>query len=146
MKRAGRASALTIVALVAVVAVMGVLVWSFLGVSPRTVASEFMTALATGDGDKLTELTYMENTTPEEIRKKWDFSLSAGKHYLFIWKIVGDNQPDDESASIRLDITRNYASPVAYAEKYDLLLVKRPEGWKVDVRSIKPTMYPALPR
>lgn len=146
MKIAGRASLLTIGAVVSVLAASVLLVWSFMTVSPKTVGSQFMSALAAGDAKALTNLSYLEKTSPDEIQKQWEFATgTAAKHYLFYWKIVKANEPDASNASVSVMITRDYTSLASYPEKYDIPLIKQDGKWLVDVRAIDRSMYPAMP-
>jgi hypothetical protein len=117
----------------------------FTGQSPRGVAGEFMTALAKGDVDKLTELSLVETRPKEEIHKEWERSIQYGRNYLFFWSITGLKQ-DADGATVRLDITKNPLSPSAYPEHYELQMVKTKEGWKVDVPQIARDMFPYLPQ
>lgn len=145
MKQSGRASLLTILALVAVVIVIGLL--AFARESSASIAARFMDALSAGDSKVLSEMTYLGDDTPEELRKQWDFAVNtAGKHYVFVYRIVGSNQPSEDSANVRVQVVRNAYRSGAYEEAYTIPLVKVGDEWKVDVKGISREMYPGLPR
>ena len=104
-----------------------------------------MSALAAGDVDPLNEITYMPGADKKEIREKWVYATEvAGKYYYFKWRIKGDQQSDDRTASVRVEVEKNQQG---YGDDYGLDIRKDEDGaWKVDVRSISREMYPGLPR
>jgi len=145
MKRNGRANLLLILAAVGIVAILGLLLFS--KGTPSQAASEFLVALAKGDVKKLTDLSFMDGDTPEEIEKKWTYTTQVvGPHYRFVWKMVGESVVDPQTASVRLQFVRNALSPSAYEENFALPMVNKDGKWKVDVRAISREMYPGLPR
>ena len=135
-------------------ALFGVAAFALIGVgfyfaaeSVGTVGSNFMDALARGDAAKLTELSYMDKLSKPEIRKKWDFTVTkAAPYYRFAWRVASANATAENTAYVRLQVQRNVDGGGAYDEKFELPLVKTPEGWKVDVRAISRDLYPGLPR
>jgi hypothetical protein len=146
MRQRGRAS---IVIVAGIVSVLLVAVLFFLSKeSPSASGAQFMDALASGNINKLAEFSYMENSTKEQMRQKWQrtFDLAA-KHYSFAWRIVGDRTMDDEHATVTMMFVKDAAiNPDAYEEKYELPMVKIGNDWKVDVRRIPREMFPRLPR
>lgn len=115
--------------------------------SVTTVGSQFMDALARGDVEKLTEMSYMSDLPKEEIRKRWDFTVNkAAPYYRFTWRVAGGDETEKDSGNVRLKVQRNVDSGSSYEESFQLPLIKTAEGWKVDVRSISRDMYPGLPR
>jgi hypothetical protein len=145
MKQSGRASILTIAAVVSVLLVLGML---FLGKeSVTSVGDRFLQALYRGDVDTLTKMSYLGNDTEDQMRKKWDFAVNhAGKYYLFAYRITGGRQLSEDSAQVTLQYVKDAANPASYEEKYEIPLVKVGNEWKVDVKGMNRTMYPALPR
>lgn len=144
-RNAGRISPLTVFG-VAAVALVGVGLF-VAQESVTTVGSKFMDALARGDVDRLTEMSYMSDLPKEEIRKRWEFAVhTAAPYYRFTWAIAGATETADGGGSIRLKVTRNIDAGGGYEENFQLPLVKTKEGWKVDIRSISREMYPGLPR
>ncbi|AIE86150.1 hypothetical protein [Fimbriimonas ginsengisoli] len=139
---------MSLVGLLAVFALAIVIAVFFFGrESLTTVGARFMNALAHGDVDTLTKMSYVGNKPPEEMRKDWEFAVNtAGKYYNFSWKITSSAQADATNASIRLQVIRNLTNPGSYEENYQLPLIKVGDEWKVDVRGINREMYPALPR
>jgi hypothetical protein len=114
---------------------------------PDTVAVKFLNALGTGNVDELTRLSYMDKVPPEEIRKKWDFTVHvAGPYYRFRYVITSGVMNDAETAAVRLDFYRNALSSQTYSDQYELPLVKIGNQWKVDVRGLNREMYPGLPK
>jgi len=144
MKRAGKAHWLVIAGLASLVVVAAL--FAFGRDSAGDAAHDFMSALAKGDVDKLTELSYYPGASKDELKKKWDFTVhKAGKYYRFLGRIVNVTQTDNENAAAVMQITRN-ADGGGYEEKFQLPLVKEGDEWKVDVRAISRSMYPGLPR
>jgi hypothetical protein len=123
MKLAGRVSVLAVLAIFAVIVGGAVIVLLTTGESPESAATSFLSALAKGDINELTNLSYMANQSPEEVKKKWDFAENvAGPYYRFAYRVTGSNQADANDA------------------------VKVGDKWKVDVRSVNIELFPALPR
>jgi len=116
--------------------------------SPTSVAGDFMVALAEGNSEKLTDMTYMDGVPKEEIRKKWDFATKeAGPHYRFIWLLGSESISGPDHASVSMKMVRNAGTdPMTYEEKFELPMVKVKGTWLVDVAAIQRDMYPALPR
>jgi hypothetical protein len=141
-KRSGRISFVAVAAVFAV----GLLILLFFsaGASPRTAAVEFMSALAQGDPDKLTDLTLIQDRTKEDIHKQWQDALKYGKHYRFYWEI-GAIKTDGDTATARIDVTKTPTAD-SYADKYELILKKVNGAWKVDVAQIARDMFPYLPQ
>ena len=145
-KQAGRASVLTILVVAAVLLGGIVMLFARVGDSPETAAQNFMTALAKGDLDSLTKLSFLENQTPEQIRKQWDFAENtAGKYYRFTYAISGSSQPDPTDATVSMQFEKNAGDPAAYPEAVTIPLVKVGQEWKVDVAAMDRTLFPALP-
>ena len=145
MRRSGRVSLVTVIALMAIA--MVVVVLAFARVSVSTIGSQFMDALARSDVDTLTKMTYLGNETPEQIHKQWEYTTQVpGKNYNFNWRVVGDSQPSETSATVRVMVTRNLGNNGNYEENFALPLIKIGETWKVDVGGISHEMYPGLPR
>ncbi len=142
-RQSGRISFLAIAGLLSVMLV-GVL-FAFNGTSPRTAAAEFMSALAKGDVDKLTDLSIVHDKGRDEIRKEWSDAIKYSRSYFFLWQIVAVSQEKD-AATVRLDVTVNPISPSAYPEHKELSLQRVGSTWKVDVPLITRDMYPYLPQ
>lgn len=144
MKRSGRASLVVVVAVALVAAV--VVLFMMAGESPSGVASKFLTSLAKGDLKTVSELSYMEGLSQEQIRQKWDETYSVTKHWLFAFAIADSSEQDERNATVRLKWVKSAMNPSAYEEKYELPLIKVDGKWKVDVRGMSREMYPSLPR
>ena len=115
--------------------------------SPANAAGEFMDALVRGDSAKLTELSYMQRDSKEDIRKKWDYVFeTVAKHYRFQWMPVSSKELSDDSAAVVFFVEKDVGSPSAYAQKFELPMVKQDGKWLVDVRGISREMFPGLPR
>jgi hypothetical protein len=145
MKQSGRVNLLLLGAIVCI-AVLG-----FVFLSGResvtTVGSRFMSALAKGDVDTLTKMSYIDGESPDHIRKEWDFAVNeVAKHYRFTWRITSARETGKESAAVSMQVARNADSGGAYEEKFELPLQKVDGDWKVDVTNISRDMYPGLPR
>lgn len=144
MHRSGKAHWLTIVGILSIV-LIGVLAL-FSRDSPAATAGSFMDALGDGDLDKLVDLSYMPGDTPDQVRKKWAFTLDAGKYYRFTYRITHVAQSDEKTGAATMQVVRNAIAGSSYEEKYQLPLVKVDGKWKVDANSISRGLYPALPR
>lgn len=115
--------------------------------SLSTVGTRFMTALGRGDVDTLTNMTYLGNSSKEEVRKQWDFAVNvAGKYYNFKYRITSAAANDEKSGAVNMQVIKNSEQPGSYEEVFQLPLVKVNDEWKVDVKGISREMYPALPR
>lgn len=145
VRNAGRISPLALFGVVAV-ALIGA-GFFFVQQSVATVGSQFMDALARGDVNKLTEMSYMADLPKEEIRKRWDFTVNkAAPYYRFTWAITDSGETAGNAGYVRLNVTRNAGTPGGYDEPFELPLLKIDGQWKVDVRAISRDMYPGLPR
>lgn len=148
-RRSGKVSLLAL----AFIAIIGMIIASFAFAKEDAgaVGAQFMDALARHDVEKLVELSYIESTDPakieeekKDLRAQWDFSVNvAGKHYPFFWTITGANNATETHSSVVVQI--NKGGPNGYDEKYELPLEKVNNKWKVDVKAISKTMFPALP-
>ncbi|HVT12352.1 MAG TPA: hypothetical protein VHE55_08795 [Fimbriimonadaceae bacterium] len=127
------------------IALVGVL-FLFSGQSPRTVAADFLSALAKGDVAKLTELSSVNGKPKDEIRKEWEECIKYGRTYLFGWDITGFQQNKDGTAIVRIDVTENPGSPMSYPAHKELQMVKVDGSWKVDVPQISRDAFPYLPQ
>jgi hypothetical protein len=112
-----------------------------------SIGGRFMSALARGDVNTLTDLTYLGKRPKEEIRKDWEFATgTAGKYYNFTYRITSAQQADENNATVTMMVERDIDSGTSYEEKRELPLVKVGNEWKVDVANISRDVYPALPR
>jgi hypothetical protein len=145
MNRAGKAHWLTVAGIASVLVVAGL--FMFGKDDAGETASAFMTALAKGDVDKLTQLSYYEGTSKEVLRKRWEFTVKrAAPHFMFIWRISAVTHMDEDDAVATLQVIRNAETGQGFEEKFQLPLLKANDEWKVDIRAISRNMYPGLPR
>jgi hypothetical protein len=144
MRRAGRVSPLILLVILGVVVLVVVL---FMGQeSPSAAGSRFMSALAKGDPEALAKNSFVSGKSQEELLESWKFATGvAGKHYMFRWKISSSRVVDDRSATVRMQVEKNFG-PGSYEENFDLPLEKVDGKWKVDAGGISREMYPGLPR
>jgi hypothetical protein len=120
---------------------------------PEHSAANFMDALARHDVKRLVESSYIGETDPTKIesRKKqlqeeWDFAVNtAGKHFLFIWRISATTKASDTRASVSLQVNRGPEAG-GYDEKFELPMEMEGGDWKVDVGAMSSDMFPGLPR
>lgn len=143
-KRSGRISLVAIAGIVSVA--MVAVLFLFSGQSPRGAAAEFLSALSSGDVNKLTELSSVGSKSKEEIHKEWEESIKYGRTYLFLWDITGFQQDKDNTAIVRIDVTENPGSPASYPQHKELQLIKVDGVWKVDVPQISRDAFPYLPQ
>lgn len=143
MKQNGRVHWIGLVALVGIVGLFVLIAFS--GVSPVSVAGDFMTALAKGDTNKLTELTYQGQKSKDQIQKQWEFTVNkAAPYYRFTWQMKDEHLMSDKEATVQLDLYRNLG-PASYPEHFELPMQKVDGKWKVRVESINREMFPFLP-
>jgi hypothetical protein len=145
MKQSGRASFVTVLFVAAVLLVVALLAFSRESIA--TIGGRFMTALEAGDVDTLTKMSYLGNESQADMRRQWEFSVNtAGKYYLFSYRIVASRQMDASNASVTMQVLRESNKEGSYEEKFELPLVKVDNDWKVDVKGVSRELYPALPR
>ncbi len=144
MKVRGRASLLLILCVAAALLVVGVLLFSKEGVT--TSATRFMSALAQGDVKTLSDNSFMDGVSKEDLTKRWEKTVKVGEHYMFRWHILSEAQSDDNNASVRVAVMRNANSESSYDENFGLALVKKDGKWLIDVKQLSRQMYPGLPR
>lgn len=143
MLRSGKAHWITIFGILGVIALIAIFLIS--GESPTGVANRFLVALAKGDVDTLTDLSYYEGSK-ETLREKWKYATQvSGPYYRFAWTITTTKQPDDKSAAVRTSMFRGFG-PGSFGENFDIPLVKVDGKWKVDVHAISRGLFPGLPR
>jgi hypothetical protein len=132
-------------AVVALGLVAFVAIFSREGLTPT--ANRFMDALAVGDIDKLTSLSYLGGKSEAQMRKEWQFATQvAGKHYNFMWHINSEQQDSPTAGSVKIIVQRNFGKPGTYDENFALPMVNVNGHWKVDPTGISNEMYPGLPR
>lgn len=145
MRERGGASIITIAGIVSVLLVVAI--FFFTKPTPAAAGGEFMDALVRGDTATLTELSYMQKDTPEEIRKKWDYVFeNVAKHYRFQWAPVNSKLLSDDRGTVVILVEKDFGTPGSYPQKFELPMVMENGEWKVDVRSISREMFPGLPR
>jgi hypothetical protein len=142
-KRSGRISFVALGGIFSLALVAILLLSS--GQSPRSAAAMFMTALAQGNVDKLTDLSIIHDKPKEAIHKEWEETVKYSRGYYFYWSIEAYTQSGD-SATVRVDRTEHLESQAPYPEHFELQLVKTKDGWKVDVPQIARPMFPFLPQ
>ena len=144
MKRRGRANWLVIAGLAGLV--MMVVIYILGRESASSVAQRFMLALAAGDAEKLTDLSYCKDIPKQDMQKKWDYAVhTAGPYYRFTWAITGEVETSGDSAAVKMMLTRAVNTQSSFEEPYDIPMVKTSDGWKVDVLGLNRKVFPALP-
>ena len=145
MRRSGRASPLLIVT---VAFVVGLVVMTLtVSESPSSVARRFMAALAVGDAETLTDLTYLEDATREEMLAKWEYTTGVvGPYFPFRYEIKGETRPSDDQAIVWMLYTANAGMSGSYPDRFELELHSTDDGWKINVFALSRKMYPGLPR
>ena len=147
MKKSGRISFVLLAVIVAAIAAIVVFVLVSSEESPETVGSNFLRALAKGDLDTLTKLSYMDKTSDADIHKKWDYTINtAGPYFRFIYRVKGSSRVSSDSGAVIVSWTKDVQNPTAYAIDYEIPMLKIDHHWKVDVRSLNRDMFPGLPQ
>lgn len=144
MKRAGRASWLSIAGIFGLLVIVVLFIMS--GESSQAAATRFMNALGKGDITTLTAMSDMPGTSQEEIRDAWKRTTTIGKHYIFTYKINSTLDANDQTSMVRMMVVRNADREGGYEEKFELPLVKKDGKWKVEVMGLDRRLYPGLPR
>jgi hypothetical protein len=115
--------------------------------SPRTAANRFLTALARGEAEELTNLSYFEPPRDAAtVRGLWAKTLDRGAYFRFVWRIRGTTELPNDRATVAIQYVRDAGTRFAYEENFSLDMVRDQGRWKVDVLSLSREMYPALPR
>ncbi|MEQ1822999.1 MAG: hypothetical protein ABL949_10845 [Fimbriimonadaceae bacterium] len=143
LKRAGRASIVTIIATVCVLACVGVVMFSNSDQGPETTVNRFMSALAEVDAKKLAKLSFIDGADEGDIEKKWTECLDNTKYFQFRWAFDGTESPSAETVTARIKMQQAGESE---ANLNRIPLVKVKDEWKVDVGAINRSFYPSLPR
>jgi hypothetical protein len=145
VKQSGRIALLLLLPLAVVV------IWLFVVLTappnPGDKATEFMQALAKGDVDRLTEMSYMPGLERDEIRKRWEYTTQVvGPHYGFIFRLQNHRMTAENEAAVRFEVYRDIYAGTTYAEPFEIPMIRVNDEWLVDVRSINRDFYPGLPR
>jgi len=133
-----------------VIGVIGIvvipIVLFLLGQSPEAAAKEFMTALGTGDVDKLTEMTYLPD--PEsDIKEQWKTTFETSAHnYVFGWQFGTTQKDDPDRAVVRVIITEFRGPETHENDQSNIPMIRKDGKWLVDIRSLSRTFFPGLPR
>ena len=145
MLRSGRVSPVMVVV---VVFVVGLIVVALTAEdSASTVAGRFMAALAIGDAEALTDLSYLKDYSREEMLEKWEYTTGVvGPYYPFSYEIKGESHPSDDQAIVWMMYTPNRGMQGSFPERYELELHSTEDGWRVDVFAMSRDMFPGLPR
>lgn len=145
MRTAGRGNWI-LISLVSITLVIVGLV-AFSGESATAASDRFLVALAKGDAETLTDMSYFTPERPrEEVLKEWKKTLDIARYYRFAWMTKSSSSPGPGRAAVKLEFTRDATQGSAYSEGFSIDLVQVKGKWLVDVRSLSREMYPALPR
>lgn len=117
----------------------------FTGDTPTNAATEFMTALANADAKTLAKRSVIHDQTEEQRLKTWEDTLKYSRTFTFHWTL-GPIRDDGNTAAVKLDYTKEPLNPNSYVEHFELFLVKKSDGWKVDPTQLSREMYPYLPQ
>lgn len=117
-----------------------------LGQSPEAAAKEFMTALAAGDVNKLTEMTYLPEPE-EDINTQWQRTFeTTAPNYVFGWELGTTEKDGADRAVVKVTIVEFRGPELHENDIANLPLVRREDKWMVDMRSLSRTFFPGLPR
>ena len=145
MHRSGRASPVLIVIVLFVVGLIVVALTA--AESASTVTGRFMAALAVGDAETLTDLSYLEDYSREDMLEKWKYTTGVvGPYFAFQYEIKGESHPSEDQAIVWMMYTPNKGMQGSYPARFEIELHMTDDGWKVDVFTISRAMYPGLPR
>lgn len=122
------------------------LLFAFSGKSATAAASDFMSALASRDADKLAAYSVIAKMDESARVKAWTDTLKHTKYFRFAWRIDTTRQDPDGSAIVMIDFVRHPDAPGASPEHLQLPMTKKDGDWKVDVTQISREFYPYLPR
>src|SRR5688572_24259212 len=89
MRRASKQSGRVSFILVAGVCSLALILVLFLykDRSPRTVAAEFLSALATANVDELANLSVIHDKSKEEVKKEWAQTMKYSRSFMFYWTL-----------------------------------------------------------
>jgi flagellar basal body-associated protein FliL len=114
--------------------------------SPSSATVRFLDALARGDAKTLTEVTYLEGQSEEEIREQWEYATHIGEYYRFLWEVNSETMHGDENATVAVSYIVNADRGSSYEEIYRIPMTQIDGEWKVDLSQMTREIYPALPR
>lgn len=122
-----------------------VVMFFFAGESASSAGTRFMSALKARDAKTLADMSMVEGMSHDQVEAAWKKCLDDTTYYNFLYSIRGADTPKEGEALVRLGVTRNpgFAS---YEENFTLKMVRKPDGWKVDVTTINRDFYPFMPR
>lgn len=115
------------------------------GESPQTRAAIFMSALARGDAEALTDSTYLGGRDRAAMKAAWERTVREAEFYRFRYRILGAQNSSADTAAVRMHVWRNYG-PMSFEENFQLDLKKVEGRWKVRPEGISRAMFPFLPR
>jgi hypothetical protein len=131
---------------VMVLGVVAVVVMFFMaGESASSAGARFMSALKAGDAKTLADMSLVEGMSRDQIEGEWKKCMENTKYYQFAYTVKGADTPKEGEALIRLEVVRN-VSTTSYGENFQFKMVRKPDGWKVDVATINRDFYPFMPR
>ena len=139
---------ISVTAIVIVGLVVGLLAMSLLSKeSPARAGARFMAALAESDVETLTELSFKDDVSKEEMLDMWTHTTQvAGRYFTFIYDITGESQTSDDTAVVYMDYAPRAGMSGSVKEPYELPMKLVDGEWKVDVFALNRKMYPGLPR
>lgn len=145
MRQAGRANLLVIATIVMAAFIASALLLGRDSMS--STCGKFLGALAKGDVETLTNLSYLGDKPKDDIKKQWEFTLKeAAPHYRFMYRIENAKEQGPDSGAVSIKFWRNALMGSTYDEPYDIPMVRRDGKWLVDVKGLSRDMFPALPR
>ena len=142
------AGKISVTLIVIVGLVVGLLAMSLLSKdSPAQAGAQFMAALAAGDAEALTELSYSDDVTKEEMLDMWKYATQvSGRYFTFTYNVTGESMPSDDTAVVNMMYAERAGMSGSVEVPYELPMKLVDGEWKVDVFALNRKMYPGLPR
>lgn len=115
--------------------------------SPEQAMSEFMTALAERDIERLMEVTVIDRPY-KPLREQWDFCLNVAARGLpFAWRTGDARQLSENRAYVEVFMIEfSVGGAKESDEPYRIPLVRDGGRWKVDLAGVPRDFFPGLPR
>lgn len=114
--------------------------------SPTLAGAQFMAALAEGDAEALTELSYRDDLSKEEMLEMWTYTTQVvAVYFTFTYGITGESKPSEDTAVVSMDYAKRAGMSGSYDERYELPMKLVDGKWKVEVFALNRKMFPGLP-
>lgn len=143
-RRSGKVHWMGVTTIVALVLVLGLIFKQ--GDTPSAGAARFMKALAAGDVDQLTENSFLDGLSEQELKQQWTTTVKDYlPHFLFLYTFTTEETNSDKLATVKMRYRPELDNDSGYERNLGVQLELVNGRWKVDIGSIDREIVPALP-